>query len=134
MINKKSGHILVVDDHENWRLLLGAILEEEGYRVSTASSYGEATAMLGDIDFDIVILDMRLVDAESYNVQGMALLKLAKEKSSSTSAIILTGYPDPNHREMALGVYHADAYIEKVPPGKEFGVDGLVELVRHLME
>jgi len=132
MIDKKASHILAVDDQENWRMLIKAILEEEGYRVSTASSYNEATTLLKDTSFDAVILDMRLIDSQSYNVQGMALLKQVKEDAPTTGAIILTGYPDPVHKDKALNTYKADAYIEKAPVVGGFDIAGFIQLVRHL--
>jgi response regulator RpfG family c-di-GMP phosphodiesterase len=77
---------------------------------------------------------MRLIDSQSYNVQGMALLKEIKGDRPATGAIILTGYPDSEQRDKALNIYSADAYIEKVPQEGAFDVDGFVQLLESLVK
>ena len=134
MSDKQKGHILAVDDQENWLRLITAILEEEGYQISTASSYNEAAALLKSFSFDVAILDMRLIDSQSYNVQGIALLKELKRDSPATSAIILTGYPDSEQEDKALNIYNADAYIEKVPKEGAFDLDSFIQLLDGLVK
>lgn len=129
-----TGRVLVVDDHVNWLELVKTILGESGHQVMTTSSYNEAEALLRSGDFDVAILDMRLIDEEPYNVQGMALLRQIRESSSGTRAVILTGYPDVNQKEIALNVYQADAYMEKVPEGATFDLDTFSQLVQDLID
>jgi len=129
MKDKPTVRVLVVDDYENWRVLLKSILEDDGHEVVTASTHSEAKEELRDSTFDVVILDMRLVDDQKYNVEGMKLLKKIKGKAPSTGAIILTGYPDPLHESRALSTYGADAYLSKVPDSIDFDIEAFSELV-----
>jgi CheY-like chemotaxis protein len=129
-----TGCILVVEDYWNWRDFLKCVLEEEGHQVRTASTHSEAQTELRRRDFDVVILDMRLVDTEKYNVQGMALLKQIKQQTPQTGAVILTGYPDPLHEKKALNVYGADAYLSKVPnEDADFDIEAFTKLVSDLI-
>lgn len=130
-----KGSILVVDDYWNWRDFLKYLLEEDGYTVDVASSYVDANNKLGFDAFDIVILDMRLVDAETYNVQGMALLRQIKTQTPKTGAIILTGYPDELHEKKAVTEYGADAYLSKVPKETgDFDIEAFLMLVKKLIK
>jgi DNA-binding response OmpR family regulator len=127
------GRILVVDDYSNWRTLLKSILEIDGHQVVTASTHAEAEEKLREGAFDAVILDMRLVDEETYNVQGIALLREIRCQSPFTGAVILTGYPDSLSEYRALSVYGADAYLHKVPDEADFDIEAFSELVAALV-
>jgi two-component system response regulator HydG len=129
-----AGRVLVVDDFYNWRNLLRCILEDNGHQVVTAATHSEAETKLSENAFDVVILDMRLVDEEKYNVQGVALLKMVKKQTPATGAVILTGYPDPLHRDRALNVYGADAYLCKVPEDEDFDIEAFSKLVSSLVQ
>jgi CheY-like chemotaxis protein len=135
-----SGRILVVDDYPNWQNLLRTILEHAGYEVVTAVSQSEAEEELSSGVFDVVILDMRLVDDQKYNVQGIALLGKIKSQTPTTGAIILTGYPDPIQEERALCIHQADAYLRKVPENPDsidqadFDVQSFRVLVARLVQ
>jgi DNA-binding NtrC family response regulator len=118
-----KGNILIVDDQPNWRELLSVILTDDGHKVTTATNFQEAVDLLKRNSFDIAILDMRLVDASSYNIQGMEVLKEAKKQQPSIKAIILTGYPDHDQKEKAVNFYKADGYYEKAPNGKPFDIE-----------
>jgi DNA-binding NtrC family response regulator len=129
----RKGSILIVDDNQLWRELLIAILENDGHEVTSAASFEAGRMMLMNKLFDIVILDMRLVDRQNHNVQGMALLEEAKKLNSSVKAIILTGYPDPDQRARAINFYRADGYLEKAPDGKPFDVDAFSQYIFALL-
>lgn len=132
-MNKGLGLILVVDDYPNWRNQLKCILREDGHEIVTASNHIDALQELHNKEFDVVILDMRLVDDEKYNVQGIKLLKIIKERIPSTGAVILTGYPDPLHKKKALDEYSADAYLCKVPEDENFDIEAFSNLVKKLV-
>ena len=52
--------VLIVDDEEMVRENLEAYLEDEGFRIVTASSGEAALELLADINPDVGIIDMRL--------------------------------------------------------------------------
>ena len=136
MKTARKGRVLVVDDYENWRFLLKSLLEGDGHIVLTAPSHHEAEEALSTNAFDVVVLDMRLVDDEKYNVQGLDLLRQIKTQASFTGAVILTGYPDSAHRERALNLYGADAYLSKAPDDEDIGdfdIEGFSSLIAELI-
>ncbi|MBT8350590.1 MAG: response regulator, partial [Deltaproteobacteria bacterium] len=52
--------VLVVDDEKNYPLILGAVLEEEGFEVLTANSGREALEIQKTSDVDLVLTDMKM--------------------------------------------------------------------------
>lgn len=59
-------HILVVDDDKNTRRLLRAVLETEGYGVSTAENGEEALAVMDRESVDLVVLDVMMPRMDGY--------------------------------------------------------------------
>ena len=111
--------ILLVDDQENWRTALGTVLENEGYIVEKVSNFQDAINEINSKNYSLVILDVRLVDTDIFNVEGLELLKQAKSKALPPKVIILTGYPE-SIDDGVLQRYGADELILKVPPGSKF--------------
>jgi len=64
------AHILVVDDEPDIRLLVSEILEDEGYRVSTAENGEAARNAFANGVPDLVLLDIWMPD-----IDGISLLK-----------------------------------------------------------
>ena len=54
--------VLVVDDEEVIRDVLGTLLTREGYEVTAAASAGEAVALFEAEPYDVVLLDLMLPD------------------------------------------------------------------------
>ena len=52
--------ILVIDDNDHVRTVLGRLLEHHGYAVHTASGAGSAYALLGEYTVDAVLLDLNM--------------------------------------------------------------------------
>lgn len=52
------ARVLVVDDHEEWRPLLEALLSDEGYKVMLANSGEQALDIASSIKPDIVLLGL----------------------------------------------------------------------------
>ena len=79
--------ILVVDDDYASRILLNKVLEQDGYRVTTASDGSEALELLRRETYDVVISDLIME-----NVGGLELLKQIKEGGIEVAVILLTGH------------------------------------------
>ena len=84
-----KGKILVVDDEEGMRVTLKKILSNRGYSVSTAADFQEARYYLQRESFDTVVADIIL-----YDINGLELLRLIKEKSPNLPTIMITGVPN----------------------------------------
>lgn len=130
MASTITKHILIVDDRINWRRVLRVLLEGDGHQVSEAESLQEAQKLLTqpESSFDLAVLDVRLVDEESMNVQGLELLQIIKNQKPLMKTIILTGYPDS-----IKGEIDADTMLLKVPEGGTFDTGGFKTTVRNLL-
>jgi adenylate cyclase len=63
-----SGHLLIVDDIESNRDVLGRRLEREGYQVTAAADGLQALALLGERSFDLVLLDIMMPGIDGFQV------------------------------------------------------------------
>ena len=104
---EKNAKILIVDDDENIRKTMKAILEDEGYIVNLAATGNEAIEMTHEIAYNIALLDIRLPDMD-----GVELLKVIKDNVPRTRKIIVTGHPSMQNAISALNK-NADAYLIK---------------------
>jgi two-component system response regulator AtoC len=81
--------ILVVDDEHSIRETLEMFLSEKGHRIFTAATAGDGLRMVRDIEPDIMILDIRLPDAN-----GLELLPRICETAALIKVIMITAYQD----------------------------------------
>ena len=82
---------------------VGHFLEHKGYRVTTAPNGSEAITLLNHSFFDLVITDLKMTD-----VDGVQVMKTAKEIHPSVEVIIMTGYATINSavEAMSLGAFY----------------------------
>ena len=57
--------ILIVDDEESIRKVLGLFLKKQGYKVSSAEKLSETYSILKKQEFDLILLDINLPDGNS---------------------------------------------------------------------
>lgn len=119
----KNVRIIIVDDDENIRKTMKAILEDEGYVVDLAATGSEAIEMTQETVYNIALLDIRLPDME-----GVKLLKLIKDNVPKTRKIMVTGYPSMQNAISALNM-KADAYLIK-----PIDVEKLINLVKEQLQ
>jgi|SRR3972149_8723583 len=85
---KKNPLILVVEDDFSWQLNYKEILESEGYLVEVAASKDEAGRKLNKRTFEIAIIDLRLVDNDPTNRDGIEVVKLVRDLKAPTLIIV----------------------------------------------
>jgi two-component system phosphate regulon response regulator OmpR len=101
-----APHVLVVDDDQRIRDLLGRYLLENGFRVTTASDSATARASMRGLSFDLVILD-RMMPGES----GLELARDLKT-ISPVPICMLTAKAEPEDRVEGLEA-GVDDYVTK---------------------
>jgi CheY-like chemotaxis protein len=101
------ARILHVDDHQDTRLMIAALLQDRGYGVLTAGSVGEALELAKDIPFDLYILDVRLPDGT-----GVELCQKLHETRPGIPILYYSAYGDEAEVESALATC-GDAYLKK---------------------
>ncbi len=108
-------NILIVEDDPRWQNALRRFLKSEGYSIAIASSYDEAVAKLETECFDLVVLDVRLVDWDVTNEEGMQVLEKIKQLGLDgvTQKIIVTGYGTTEGQREAFRKYGVLDFIPK---------------------
>jgi len=119
---KEEPKVLVVDDEEMLRNLLARILEREGYSVSTADGAKQALGSLEKSDFQVMISDVKMPE-----MNGLELLKEAKQKYPRMAVVMLTPFGDDYTVQQALGL-GAEGYVAK--PFKSHNLTSEVERAR----
>ncbi|XYH97681.1 response regulator [Sorangium sp. So ce1128] len=94
MVLRTAGHrpaVLLVDDDEASRLVLAALLEDEGFEVDVAGSFAEAGRKLAaeGARYDLALLDRNLGDG-----RGTALLGPLRARLPGAKAVLLSGGDD----------------------------------------
>jgi DNA-binding NtrC family response regulator len=102
-----GAKILIVDDDENIRKVLLAILEDKGYQMEAVGSAGEAINKTDKKFYNVALIDIRLPDME-----GIDLLMKIRDTTPRMRKIIITGYPTLQNAVDAVNK-GADAYITK---------------------
>lgn len=106
-MEQTKARILHVDDHQDTRLMMAALLQERGYGVLTAGSVGEGLQLAKDIAFDLYILDVRLPDGT-----GVELCQKLREMHPGIPILYYSAYGDAPEVESALAIC-GDAYLKK---------------------
>src|SRR5437870_9662002 len=107
---REQPKVLVVDDEESVVVTIKAILQLDGYNVATTTSGVKARAMVRDVEYDLVLTDLRLEDGD-----GLDVLKAVRERYPETVTIMLTGYAS---LESAIQALRAGAYDYLVKPSE----------------
>ncbi|WP_322490335.1 response regulator transcription factor [Chloroflexus sp.] len=79
--------VLVVDDEQNIRLTLNALLSRAGYSVTTAASGEEAVALFEREPFDLMLVDLQMP-----GMKGMEVVTKVREAGHDAIIIVLTGH------------------------------------------
>jgi DNA-binding response OmpR family regulator len=101
----KKGTILSIDDDEGLQLVVSQYLEDDGYKVISATTVEEALEK-GSNDLDVILLDLVLPDGE-----GMSLIPLMQAKSRA-GIIVVSGKSDTTEKIVCLEM-GADDYLTK---------------------
>ena len=117
------ARILVVDDEKSIRITLREFLQNEGYDVRISGDALEATDILKEEEFDVVVSDIILP-----KMNGIELLERVQETSPKVKVIIMTGEPTDDTATEALRKGAFD-YLTK-PIGKVAALSVVAKAVR----
>ena len=115
-------HVLVVDDDPAMRAMVADYLAEHSFRVSTAASGAEMAQVLSGGPVDLLLLDVRLTDAD-----GMDLLRDLRMRSALPIIVISGHRREEVDRVVGLEL-GADDYLTK-----PFGMRELLARVRAVL-
>lgn len=86
---RTGKRVLIVDDEENSRLGLGALLQRDGYQVSYAADAAAALAQLDQAPVDLVLSDIRMP-----GMNGLSLLEQVRQHYPAVQVILVTAHGD----------------------------------------
>lgn len=114
--------ILIVDDEQSMREVLGILLEKEGHDVTACAGGVAALKTLQKAVFDMVITDLKMPE-----VGGIEVLRSAKSVNPETVVLVITafGTAESAVEAMKLGAYD---YINK-----PFKVDDVRNIVKEAL-
>jgi DNA-binding NtrC family response regulator len=125
------GKILVVEDYADWRQLLTGLLQREGYDVADVSTLQVARDQIDQTpDLDLAILDIRLVETDETNEEGMRLLAEIHQRGGFTQVIMITGHGTMESQRKAFRDYHAFDFFRK----EQFDSEEFRQAVREAVE
>jgi DNA-binding response OmpR family regulator len=111
-MTKVTRRVLIVDDDEDMRRLLGRLLEGEGYEVSEATDSEQAFSAFALGEPDIVLLDIVLGDED-----GAELLKELR-RLSDVPIVCVTGRGHEIDRIAGLKLGADDYVVKPFSPGE----------------
>ena len=102
-----GAHLLIVDDEENLRSMLGAALRHHGFEVSSVADGRTALDAVGELSPDLVLLDVMLPDLDGFEV-----CRRLRAEGDRTPILFLTARDatDDKVRGLTLG---GDDYLQK---------------------
>jgi len=103
--------ILIVEDEAIMRDSLRDWLKDGGYDVETAEHGEDALTRIGEVDYGLVVLDLKLPGKD-----GLKVLKEAKEQRPQLKGIIITAYPTIETAVEAMKSGALDYLVKPVDP------------------
>ena len=119
-----DGHrssVLVIDDHDDTREMVAALLAAEGFSVTTAENGRRGLDSLMRSRPCLVLLDLMMPVMTGWEFRR-AQLSLADADLASVPVLLVTAVPDPERASVQLGA------ADVIP--KPFNFDLLIETVR----
>lgn len=114
-----AKNILVIDDEELITKSLLKLLSKEGYNAVVTSSGKEAIGKIKDIDFDLIISDVRMPELDGIETIKEIRAYLDKNNKKSIPEVLITGYADTDKYEKGMELEVAD-YLYKPFDNTEF--------------
>ena len=113
--------ILLVEDNEQLNKALSVILSRNSFIVDSAFDGEEALTLIDEYTYDVIILDIMIP-----KVNGLEVLKRAREKRIETPILMLTAKSTTDDKVLGLNM-GADDYLSK-----PFNVDELLARIKAL--
>ena len=103
----EKNHVLILDDEKNYLLVLQAMLEDAGYKVTALSDSQTALPFLEESEVDVLITDMKMP-----HLTGQDILEHVKKNYPHIPVLIMTAFGSIEGAVDAMRC-GADDYITK---------------------
>jgi DNA-binding response OmpR family regulator len=108
---KEMQPVLIVEDETIMRESLRDWLKEEGYEVDTAESGEEALQKIGETEFGVAVLDLKLPGKD-----GLEVLREATAQNPKLKGVIITAYPSLKTAVEAIKIGAVDYIVKPFAP------------------
>ena len=115
--------VLVVDDEKNVRLTLRQALEDLGLEVDTPAGGEEALDRIGDAEYDLMLLDLRMP-----GLDGLEVLQRTRRQAPDLPVVIVTAHGTVKSAVRAMRRGAVDVLL------KPISLDSLRELVNRVLQ
>ena len=115
-----TTHVLVVDDDDAIREVVQAILETEGFHVSTAANGREALDQIARSAPALVLLDLQMPVIDGWQVQA----RLRTERPEVPVVVMTAG----RHARLEAAQHRAAGYL-----GKPFDIADLLDTIERFV-
>jgi two-component system, NtrC family, response regulator HydG len=106
-MNGEQLRVLIVDDERGHAEALAESLERVGYDCTIATSGSAGARKIDEEEFDVVLTDLRMADMD-----GLAILRKAKQSLPDAEVVVITGHGDI-HTAVEAIKYGAADYLTK---------------------
>ncbi|HEX8909309.1 MAG TPA: response regulator [Anaeromyxobacteraceae bacterium] len=107
MEGRVGPRVLLVEDDDDNRELMGEVLQDAGYQVMLAASGAEGLRMLAEHSIDVVVTDVGMP-----GMGGLEVARAAKEIAPRVPVVVVTGFADREDIARARG-REVDAVLVK---------------------
>lgn len=112
MKGKSARCVLIVEDDDDSREMLGELVAAFGHRPVQAANAAEALAQARDEKPDLALIDIGLPEVDGCELARLLRVAMVEVPGLNTRLVALTGYSDGAMRESA-GAAGFDAYMVK---------------------
>ena len=106
--------ILIIEDHEDAREALRALLELEGHRVAAAGTGPSGLELAKQTVVDVALIDIGLPEVDGYEVAR----RIRKRLGNAIRLIALTGYGDAEARRLSADAGFDAHLVKPVDPDR----------------
>src|SRR6516225_5292377 len=88
-MNGEQIRVLIIDDEKFHAEAVAESLQRVGYECVVATSGSAGARKIEDEDFDVILTDLRMEDMD-----GLAILRKAKQSAPESEVVVITGHGD----------------------------------------
>lgn len=111
----RQGRVLVVDDLEAWREELVETLQRDDFYAESVSTASQVLQRLDETFYHLIVLDIRLNDADQSNIEGISLLRELDNRglSEAMRVTMLSAYGTEEQMRAAFREYKVADFLSK---------------------
>jgi DNA-binding response OmpR family regulator len=114
MMNRQE-RVLVIDDLEVWREELVETLQQDDFYAEAVSTASQVLQRLDETFYHLIVLDIRLNDADQSNIDGISLLQELDKRglSEATKVIMLSAHDTKEQMRIAFREHKVADFLSK---------------------